>query len=134
MLLMTIQSSSPSPWPSVVVALSMMAVVTGLTVYAMRRDGMDGAMKMWGAMGTIIGVLTGGVSTYFFTREATQILADEVSRSSERATVAAEEVGNLRVELQQERFVARTLEDNVVAKQALIDVLRRENPQVFDSP
>lgn len=132
MMLHVLIVGSTSPWPAVVVAALMIGTVFGLTYFAMRESGMDGALKMMTALGPILGVLVGAGSGYFFVRESQEAMATEVQESSIRAAEQADVAARLNVELLQERLVSRTLEQNVDAKQRLIDSVAADSPQIIE--
>jgi hypothetical protein len=54
-------------WPSAAVAIAVIALITIVTVAAINRYEIDGALKFWSALGPVVGILTGAVVTYFFT-------------------------------------------------------------------
>ncbi len=55
-------------WGSVVVAVALILMVAGIMIVALVRFSVDGALKMWGGLGTIVGLMTGVMGTYFFTQ------------------------------------------------------------------
>lgn len=57
---------------SVIVALAIIALVGILMALAIVRETVDGALKLWGGLGTLIGLVVGTMGTYFFTKDATQ--------------------------------------------------------------
>ena len=62
---------APGPnWPSAVVALGFLAFVASVFLTVYHRDGLDGAIKVWGVIGTVIGVLIGAIPSYFFHQAA----------------------------------------------------------------
>jgi len=63
-------------WPAAVVALGFLAFV-GMIFWAVyTKDGMDGATKAWALIGTVVGVITGSIPSYFFHRAATDAQKD----------------------------------------------------------
>jgi hypothetical protein len=75
-------------WQSTVIALALIALVGGVFIVVFEKEGTDEALKVWGALGTLVGVLVGAIPTYFFGQQATAI-AKEASR--EASSTADEE-------------------------------------------
>jgi len=59
-------------WPSAVVALGFLALVGVVFISIYQRGGIDDALKAWGAVGTVVGVIVGAIPTYFFHQIAKQ--------------------------------------------------------------
>lgn len=58
-------------WPSAAVAVGLLGMITAVAVAAIiKYDTVDDALKIWTAMTTVIGVVTGAFVTYFFTKSA----------------------------------------------------------------
>lgn len=55
-------------WPSAVVAVALLAMLTSITVAGIARYEVDDALQVWTAMAALVGVVTGSFVTYFFTR------------------------------------------------------------------
>ena len=53
-------------WPSALVAVFLIASVTTIFVVVYLKEGADGAIKVWGAIGTLVGVVVGAIPSYFF--------------------------------------------------------------------
>jgi hypothetical protein len=69
------QGNGPN-WPAATVALGFLAFV-GLIFWAVYvKDGMDGATKAWALIGTVVGVITGSIPSYFFHQAATDAQKD----------------------------------------------------------
>jgi hypothetical protein len=89
-------------WQSTVIAVVFIALAGAifLTVYV--RSGISDALKAWAAIGTIVGVITGVIPTYFFGQQraesaermlqstTTQLQKEQAQRSvaEERAQLA----------------------------------------------
>ncbi len=78
-------------WPAAAVALGFLAFV-GLIFWAVyTKDGMDGATKAWALIGTVVGVITGLIPSYFFHQAASDAQKDAkaatLSMSNDAATV-----------------------------------------------
>jgi hypothetical protein len=61
-----------------------------LTVFL--KEGTDSALKVWGAVGTLVGVLTGAIPAYFFNKTTTDTLKGQSDEFRERADVAEKKV------------------------------------------
>jgi hypothetical protein len=59
-------------WPSTVVACMIILLIGTITTTAIVRYPADDALKVWAALGSIVGVVTGALVTYFFSRSAVQ--------------------------------------------------------------
>src|SRR6266404_1851304 len=54
---------------SVVVAVAIIIFIGAITLVAMLKHGIDAALKMWAALGTVTGLVVGSIGTYFFTKD-----------------------------------------------------------------
>lgn len=63
-------------WPSAAVAIAFLAAVTVIFVVVYMHDGIDGAIKAWGAIGTLVGVVIGAIPSYFFHQAARRAQTD----------------------------------------------------------
>jgi hypothetical protein len=59
-------------WGSVVVAVALICMVAVIMIVTLMRSSVDGALKMWGGLGTIVGLMSGIMGTYFFTQRVEQ--------------------------------------------------------------
>jgi hypothetical protein len=66
---LTMGTQGPS-WPAALVALGFLAFVGAIFVVVYGKDGIDGAIKAWALIGTVVGVLTGAIPSYFFHQAA----------------------------------------------------------------
>lgn len=55
-----------------IVAIIILVGVFVVTIVAVFKDGIDGAVKMWSVMGTLTGLAFGGITSYYFTSEVKQ--------------------------------------------------------------
>jgi hypothetical protein len=82
---------SPS-WQSVVIAVAIIALV-GLffAVGVTQTDDTDDFLKIWGAVGTIVGIVAGAIPSYFFKTQADHAAAqaDQATTQADQATEAA---------------------------------------------
>ena len=79
-------------WPSAVVASMIIALIGAVTVAAIIEYSVGDALKMWGALSGLVGLLTGAFVTYFFTRSAVdtaQEQAKEAQAQTEEARAQA---------------------------------------------
>lgn len=77
-------------WPSAVVATAFLAAVTVIFVTVYMKDGLDGALKAWGAIGTLVGVVIGAIPAFFFRQAAqkAQENANKLMQAADDATLA----------------------------------------------
>jgi hypothetical protein len=76
--------SGPS-WPSAVVAVAFIALVG---VFFWKSVGSSNFSQTWAAVGTIVGVVTGSIPSYFFKKNADQA-QKEASTAKAQTTVLA---------------------------------------------
>jgi len=88
-----------SQWPAATVAIAFLAFVAAIFLTVFFRDGIDGAMKAWSAIGTIVGVLTGAIPSYFFhrTAQAAQRDASALKAAADAATLQKAKEFGLRI-------------------------------------
>ena len=82
-------------WPSAAVAVALLATIAAIAVVAILRYSVDDALKVWSALGTLVGVVTGAFVTYFFTRGAVQHArraADTANTRAQHAETAFQRV------------------------------------------
>ena len=82
-------SSKESNWPAAIVAVAFLAFVGAVFLSVYYRDGVDAALKVWGALGTIVGVLGGAIPSYFFhkTAQAAQRDANALKLAADNETI-----------------------------------------------
>jgi hypothetical protein len=78
-----------SEWPAATVAIAFLGFVAAIFLSVYYRDGVDAALKVWGAIGTVVGVLTGAIPSYFFRRAAqmAQRNANALKRAADETTI-----------------------------------------------
>jgi hypothetical protein len=76
-------------WPSAIVACTFVALVGTVTTAAIVRYDVDAALKIWAALGSIVGVLTGAFVTYFFTSAAVAGAKENTATAQAQAAQAA---------------------------------------------
>lgn len=79
--------NSPS-WQSTIIALALIALVGGIFMVVYIRDGIADALKAWGVLGTLVGVLVGAIPAYFFGQQTAAAARSESKTAKE---VAGEE-------------------------------------------
>jgi hypothetical protein len=78
---------------SVIVAICIILLIGALTFGAMWKHDIDGALKIWAALGTLVGMVVGTMSTYFFTTG--QVHAkDEQIKANQSVIVSTEKALN----------------------------------------
>jgi hypothetical protein len=104
-----LQAPARPSWQATLIALAFMLLIgaTFLTVYA--HTGIDEALKAWAALGTLVGIVTGAIPTYFFGATA-------VGTANERAKLAQDQ-------LQSEQRRRSQLEDRVALLAGIADPL-----------
>jgi ribosomal protein L9 len=75
-------SKTAPSWQSTVIALALIALVGGIFIVVFEKEGTGEALKVWGALGTLVGVLVGAVPTYFFGQQAAAV-AKEASKTAQ---------------------------------------------------
>ncbi len=72
------------------IGLAFIALVGAIFLVVYVRSGIDDALKAWGAIGTIVGVVVGAIPTYFFGAAATQA-AQKVSDAAQEQLSAEQQ-------------------------------------------
>ena len=77
-------------WPVAAVAIAFLAFVATIFVTVYLKGGIDDALKAWGAIGVVVGVVTGAIPSYFFHQnaQAAQLTAQK-AQSNQAALLAA---------------------------------------------
>jgi Na+/glutamate symporter len=124
-------ANSPS-WQSTIIALALIALAGGIFIVVFEKEGTSSALKVWAALGTIVGVLAGAIPTYFFgqqtvaaAKEGTKVAkdaADAAKEESERAhQAAAKDRANRELAEKQARVVLSVADPNTIQKALAID-------------
>lgn len=123
-------SSSPS-WQSTVIAVALIALVGSIFLVVYSKDGIDAAMQAWGAVGTVVGVLTGAVPTYFFGRAANESLREQTETLREQTKDFQDTADTFRERASsaEKKIEAIYDTDPDIVKQA-----RAKYPQLFETP
>jgi len=85
LLVHALVGGTPS-WPSAVVAIAFIALVGFMFAQAVSHD----FAKIWSAVGTLVGVLTGAIPAYFFKTQADKASARAEAISAEAPAEAVE--------------------------------------------
>ncbi len=89
------ETSHPSPpgitWASAVVALGVIAAVAAIAITAIvHYASVDDALKFWSALSGLIGIITGAMVTYFFSRGTVQSATADAAAAREDKNHATE--------------------------------------------
>jgi hypothetical protein len=57
-------------WPAAAVAIAFLAFVAAIFLTVYFKGGLDDSLKAWAAVGTVVGVVTGAIPSYFFHQNA----------------------------------------------------------------
>jgi hypothetical protein len=75
-------------WPSAFVAGVLILLVGGVTIAGIVRYPVDDALKVWGTLGSIVGLLTGSSVAYFFTRGTVDAANTAATTEQQKAETA----------------------------------------------
>jgi ammonia channel protein AmtB len=74
-------------WPSAVVASFLIGTVAAITITAIvHYDSVDDALKFWSGLAGLVGVITGSLATYFFTRTSTRQAQEQAANAQQEAS------------------------------------------------
>jgi hypothetical protein len=80
----------PPSWQSTIIALALIGLVGAIFIVVFEKEGTDAALKIWAAIGTVVGVMTGAIPTYFFGQKTATVLKQESDRAHKSAAVERE--------------------------------------------
>jgi len=108
-------------WPSALVALGILSVLALFGVTAILRYNVEGALKIFGVLSGLIGVVTGAFVTFFFTRYP-------LAEARHQAVVAEERTAEMEARLTNLSHQAATFASRVATApdQASVASLRRD--------
>ena len=92
---------NPPSWQSTVIAIALMTLIGGIFIVVFLKSGTDAALKVWAVLGTLIGVLTGAIPTYFFQQGNVQAAQQNVAAAKGVADSAREEMHNAQAKAEQ---------------------------------
>ncbi|HEU4872991.1 MAG TPA: hypothetical protein VFT44_07820 [Pyrinomonadaceae bacterium] len=78
-------------WPGAAVAIALMALVGAIAVAGLRYAPAQ-FDKIWGALASLVGLITGVVATYFFTKEVSRQSAKQLMVAQRRLEEAERKV------------------------------------------
>jgi len=78
---------TPSPRQSTVVAICFITLVGAVTITALNVYEIDDFLKVWAVLGTLVGVITGAVPSYFFAVSASKAHSQRVEAEEKAQTV-----------------------------------------------
>lgn len=99
-------------WQSAAVALGLLSLIAAVAVASVVSYNADDALKIWTALGSLLGVVTGAVVAYFFARGT-------VRQADERAQTATESAEGFR--------------DTLKGVQDQMEALRRHTERIFQA-
>lgn len=108
-------------WQSTLVGIAFIAAVTGIFIVVVAKDGIDSGLKAWAAIGTLAGVVTGIVPTYFFGRSAT-------ATAQQSAAAAHQALG---VERQQRSEAEQKVNTLLSLDPSLLTQAQQQRPDLF---
>jgi Na+/glutamate symporter len=107
-------AGNPPSWQSTIIALALIALVGAIFIVVFAKEGADAALKVWAAIGTVVGVLAGAIPTYFFGQKATTAAKEE----SQRAHTTADEERQKRDEAEAKARVVLGIADQSAVEKA----------------
>ena len=111
-------------WPSAVVALGILALSTAVGITAIVKYNVEQALKIWGALAGITGVVTGAFVTYFFTRQPIK----EAQAQRDVAVMRAENLETKFNTVKSDPSVAQFLQQRAAVNPALKEALKEPLP------
>jgi hypothetical protein len=127
-------------WPSTVIGLGFMALIGAIFLSVFYKSGIDPALKAWGAIGTLAGVVTGAIPTYFFGQARAKDVKDATAQAQDAVKAAAEQSRGISQQAQQmleaERALRSLAEQRAellqnLADPAVVQQARARKPELF---
>lgn len=78
------KNSSPS-WQSTLVAIVVVLLAGGIFMAVFEKSGTSDALKVWAALGTLVGAVVGAMPAYFFGAQGTAAAREEAQRTHEKS-------------------------------------------------
>lgn len=123
---------------TVIVAISVIALVGGIVITSIVRYKADDFVKFWAAAGTVIGLALGGVGTFFFTKgkvEQTQVQLEHKQDEVDRVTKAWKTSESEKADIANKiNALSQYVTWNPVASSKLKDLvaaLKTEKPEIY---
>jgi hypothetical protein len=79
-----------SKWPEAAVAVALILLIAAVSVAGIARYQVDEFMKIWAALTGLVGIITGAVVTYFFTRSSLDQAERKVAAAERKLEVERE--------------------------------------------
>jgi hypothetical protein len=101
---------------SVIIGIALITLIGAIMIAAVIRFDIDAVLKMWGALGTLLGLVVGTMGTYFFTKD--QIQQKDALISSTQSALHASEVEKANLGSENERLAQeiKTAKDEQLAE------------------
>lgn len=109
-----------SQWPAAIVAISILLIIALLMIVTLLKHEFDDALKLLGALGSLIGLITGMAGTYFFTRE-------QVVLAEQQASLAQSQLGQLNTQVAELRADNQSLAQQAMEESQQMNQILREN-------
>jgi uncharacterized membrane-anchored protein YhcB (DUF1043 family) len=109
-------------WQSTLIALAFILLVGAIFLTVYTHSGVDDALKTWAAIGTLVGVITGAIPTYFFGSAAVKAARDDANQAKQSLDTER----NRTIQLQERTALLSAVADPQVVAQA-----RQERPDLF---
>ena len=106
-----------------------MALIGGIFIVVFLKNGTDAALKVWAALGTLIGVLTGAIPTYFFQQAHVEAAQSNVQAAQSVAAAARSEAGAERDRADRAEAQYRALAG--AADPTVVDRMEKAHPDLF---
>ena len=116
-------------WPAALIAIAFIGLVLGISMTAIIKYGtVDDALRWWDGLSAFVGLLTGAVGTFFFTR-------GQVNAAEQQRTQAQEQVNQERTRADTERNLAKERGEALTAMAgnldpALVNTLKQAHPAI----
>ncbi len=107
----TTSPDSTISWPSAAVALGVIAAVAGISITAIVHYAtVDDALKFWSALSGLVGIITGAMVTYFFSRGTIQsktadaaVARQDKDKATEKSDTISEALNTVLLHVDPER-------------------------------
>jgi len=108
------EEDSKISWASAFVAGMLLLILGAIMVSAIwKYNSVDEALKIWASMGTLVGLATGVIATYFFTRETMKTEKRAAKKSEQRADALTSALKELAKNVDKDR-ISQVVENHPV--------------------
>lgn len=126
-------------WPSAAVAIGLLAMIAAVAVAAILNYAVDDALKVWTALASLVGVVTGAFVAYFFTRGTVQQAEQSVATAKESAEGLRDTVTRLQEEMKAQRqeatrFIQIAQENQVAISKIMASLSQRQAEALLADP